>query len=223
MSSPKPDPFLIEMILSGREDRWAERDDLFMPIQLAAGQAIADGCITPQRAAALADVVRADERACSLFPNNALLMGIEAALANWTPEAEHDLLVFIFAGYVEENGWDSEAERVLKLSLPLFGDIYPLLFDEPSEPVPLYLKICDFTGAFACGPRRKCFEIVAKAHGAASEGGFGTDYLFVAEKFVQARIASSAVCHAAKYRLRFGKPKIYAERHFPVPVEAATS
>jgi len=172
----------------------------------------------------LAAALRVSEQGRTFFPNNALLLAVEAALQPgcWTAEAEHDLLLFIFCVYAQPDGY-SEAERALQLSLPLFGDIYPLLFNEPAEPLPLYLKICDFTGSFACGPRRKCFDIVAKAGGAASEGGRGTDYLFVAEKHVQARIMSSAMINAAARRLRFGTPKIYAERHFPVPEEASVS
>lgn len=223
MPLPKPDASLVAAILSKRENRWDEPEDLFEPIRTSALQAIADGCITSDRAAKLVDALRASEQGRATFPNNALLRALESALqpGSWTTDAEHDLLVFIFCVYAQPDEIYSVPELALQLSLPLFGDIYPLVFDEPGEPIPLYLKISDFTGSFACGPRRKCFEIVAKAGGAASEGGRGTDYLFVAEKHVQSRVMSGAMVDAAARRLRFGVPRIYAERHFPVPAEAA--
>lgn len=219
MPLPKPDTSLIAAILSKREHLRDEPEDLFEPIRNATLQAIADGCITPDRAAKLVDALRASEQGRAAFPNNALLRALESALQPgcWTTDAEHDLLLFIFCVYAQPDEIFSEAELALQLSLPLFGDIYPLVFDVPGEPPPLYLKISDFTGSFTCGPRRKCFEIVAKAGGAASEGGRGTDYLFVAEKHVQARVMSGAIVDAAARRLRFGTPKIYAERHFPFP------
>lgn len=215
MPLPKPDKELVRKILRERKaSAWP--DDIFTPIQDAALAAIGDGAITPERANSLAGVLEKNPHLASVFPNNVLLGALLTALepGSWTDASEHDLLVFIFAFYSETQDIEDALRAMMDEPLPLFGDLYPAIFDTPDEAVSLAGKICDFTGAFACGTRRQCFEMVASSGGAASDGGLGTDYLFVAEKHVAGRVISGSIRDALRRRQNMGTPRIYAERHF---------
>lgn len=216
MPLPKPDKELVRRILRERQTGFWP-DDIFTPIQDAALGAIGDGAITPARANNLVWALETNPHLASVFPNNVLLCGLLRVLepGSWTDSSEHDLLVFIFAFYSETQDIEDSLQAMMAEPLPLFGDIYPAIFDTPDAPISLTGKICDFTGSFACGTRRKCFEMAACGGGAASEGGPGTDYLFVAEKHVADRVISGAIRDALRRRRDTGMPKIYAERHFP--------
>lgn len=224
MPLPRPDKQLLASIISKRENRWDDEPDLFTRIQSAAIQAIADGSLNAESAQLLAEAINSEPIAREIFPNNVLLAALQQALkpGGWNAESEHDLLVFIFCIYSGASDLEDALEEVLVSPLPLFGDLHPALFDQPTEPVSLNGKICDFTGAFACGSRRKCFDLVADAGGAASEGGRHTDYLFVAEKHIAASTISSAIRLAAARRLRFGKPLILPESYFPARAAVAS-
>lgn len=218
MPLPKPDKALLCKVLSERQ-KCPPGEDIFRPTQDAALAAIGDGAITRTRAESLLWFLEsAPPVTTATFPNNLLLQALRKALepSIWGSETEHDLLVFIFAMYSETLDVDGAIRSLINDPLPLFPDPYQAIFDSSDEPVSISGKICDFTGAFACGPRRKCFEIVAMAGGAASDGGPCTDYLFVAEKHMAAQVISGAIRDAIGRRLRTGAPKIYAEKHFPI-------
>ena len=218
MPLPKPDKELLRKILKERQAP-IYSGDIFTPIQDAALVAIGDGTLTRERAKNIIWVLETNPQISTVFPNNLLLSALLKAVepGGWTVAVEHDLLVFIFLFYsgtqhIEESLW-----MLMKEPLPLFGDLYPAIYDTPTEPINLDGKVCDFTGSFACGPRRKCFEIVVAAGGASSEGGPGTDYLFVAGKHVEGRVVSGAIKYALSLRQQSGLPKIIAERYFPAP------
>lgn len=217
MPLPKPDRTLVDKILRERQARICP-DDIFTPVQDAALLAIGDGTITQSRAHNLLWFLETTNPETVLaFPNNILLQGLIKALGpgGWSTAAEHDLLVFIFAFYSGTQDIAEAVQGLMSAPLPLFDDPYAAIFDTPTAPISLNGKICDFTGSFACGPRRRCFEIVAAAGGAASEGGPGTDYLFVAERHIERQVISGAISDAMARRQITGAPKIYAERHFP--------
>lgn len=218
MPLPKPDQELLRKILMERQAP-IYPGDIFTPIQDAALVAIGDGTLTQARARNIIWVLENHPQIAAVFPNNLLLDALLKAVepGGWTPEVEHDLLVFIFLFYSGTQEIEDSLWVLKKEPLSLFGDLYPAIYDTPTEPINLAGKVCDFTGSFACGPRRKCFEIVAAAGGASSEGGPGTDYLFVAEKHVAGRVVSGAIKNALSLRQQTGLPKIIAERYFPAP------
>lgn len=220
MPLPKPDKELLQKILRERQVS-DQPDDIFTLIQDTALVAIGDGSLSAERANNIVWVLETNPQIAAVFPNSVLLNALLKALepGGWAAETEHDLLVFIFLFYSGTQDIEDSLWAVMKEPLPLFGDLYPAIYDTPAEPITLTGKVCDFTGAFACGTRRKCFEMVAAAGGASSEGGPGTDYLFVATKHVEGRVVSGGMRMALGSRQMTGRPLIFTEQHFPgVPV-----
>src|SRR5690606_7237399 len=138
MPLPKPNPELLRKILSERQPP-IYPGDIFTPIQDAALVAIGDGTLTPARANNIIWVLETNPQIAEVFPNNLLLSALLKAVepGGWTPEVEHDLLVFIFLFYsgtqhIEESLW-----MLMKEPLPLFDDLYPAIYDTPTEPINL--------------------------------------------------------------------------------------
>lgn len=215
MSSTKPDKELIKRIVRERYG-WERPANIFEPMQSAALTKISDGAMTLERARQLDGFLEFNPHIASIFPNNALLKALRSALepGGWTSQAEHDLLIFIAATYSNDQpfeGWPYQ----LKTPLPLFGDLYPLIFNTPTEPVSLAGKLCGFTGSFTCGSRAQCFERVLAAGGTPSDGGWYTDYFFVADKHIDAQAISNGLSDALRHRQAFGVMQILPESYFP--------
>lgn len=216
MPLPKPDPALIQKVLSQRSHHIGQNES-FSRIQEAVLVSISDGALTAHRANDLLFLLDTNPDVSSIFPNNVLADALKRILDEgaWTPAAEHDLLLFMFCFYSEPDQFEQAAQEVLNSPGGFVGDLYPWIFDKPPEPISLAGKICDFTGSFACGTRKQCFSIVELQGGASSKNRAQTDILFVARKHVDARVISSTMVLTMIHRQRYGTPLMMPEEHFP--------
>lgn len=213
MPSAKPDKSLIKTAVRDRYG-WERPGDIFTPCQDAALMAIADGGITPARAAQLAFMLQAIARP-DCFPYNTLQRSLDYALQPncWTPEVERDLLIFIDAVFAESDALFAYS-RLISEDLPTMGNIYPQLFDGPSSSLSLAGKLCDFTGPFHGLSRKQCYDVITAQGGIPSDGGWYTDCFFVANDHYQKRAISNGFAAAIAARATYGITRIYRESAF---------
>lgn len=217
MPSAKPDKASLKAAIKERYG-WTRPDDIFAPIQESALMAIADGCLSPPKAAQLAFSLLASP-AWDFFPYSTLQLALKQALqpGGWTPDAERDLLILIAAVFSEGDRLIDTCATLARENLPTLGDIYSQLFDTPPLDFSLSGKLCDFTGPFNGMSRRECYEEVTKLGGVPSDGGWYTDCLFVADEHYQARVVSNGMAEAVASRALHGITRIYREGSFPKP------
>ncbi|MDP2244016.1 hypothetical protein [Pseudomonas sp.] len=218
MSLPKPDKEAIKRIRKAR-NLWLDDDNLFDPVRDAVLIAIGDGSISRVSADALHWWLEANPRIAALYPNSALMTALAKGLepGQWTPEVEHDLLVFIGAFYLDTESIRDTAYDLLKNPPSLFGDLYSAMFGVQAEPLILTDHICALTGPFVGRTRRNCFEQILAAGGAPSGVSYYTDYLFVADAHIQNRVLSSSMLEGIAQQMRNGRIKILSESQFPPP------
>ncbi|MDT4824467.1 hypothetical protein FQZ97_577160 [compost metagenome] len=215
MPSAKPDKALLKAAIRDRYG-WHGPDDIFTSIQDSALMAIADGCISPPRAAQLEFSLLASPE-MDFFPYGTLQRALTNALQHggWTPEAERDLLVLISAVFSESDPLIDSCASLVREEFPTLGDIYPQLFDTPPPDFSLAGKFCDFTGQFAERSRRQCYEVVTAKGGIPSDGGWYTDCFFVANDHYDNRVVSNGLAIAISSRALHGITRIYREDVFP--------
>lgn len=217
MPLPTPNPELIRKVLGERSYQIGQRES-FSRIQEAVLVSILDGGLTAHRAEDVSFLLASNPEVSSIFPNNVLADGLKRILeeGGWTPDTEHDLLLFMFCFYSELEEFENAARDLIKNPSCFLGDIYPWFFDHPTSPISLTGKICDFTGTFALGSRKKCFSVLERQGGAPSKRIHETDITFVARKHIDARVLSSTMLMTMIHRQRYGSPLMMSEDHFPV-------
>lgn len=213
MPSAKPDKALIKAAVSDRYG-WERPDDFFSPIKDAAMMAIADGGITPARAAQLQLTLTALPR-LDYFPYNTLQRALGDALEPdcWTPAVERDLLIFISNVFAERDTLFGYS-RLISEDLPTMGDIYPQLFDQAPAGLAIAGKLCHFTGAFNGLSRKQCYELIMTRGGIPSDDGWYTDCFFVANDHYNKRAISNGFAAAITARATYGTTRIYRESAF---------
>lgn len=213
MPSAKPDKTLIKTAVRDRYG-WERPHDLFSPCQDAALMAIADGCITPARAAQLEFRLTALPRV-DYFPYNILQRALGDALQPgcWSPAVERDLLIFISTVFAERDTLFAYS-RLISENLPTMGDIYPQLFDRPPANLSLADNLCHFTGAFNGLSRKQCYEAITTRGGIPSDDGWYTDCFFVANDHYHKRAISNGFAAAIAARATYGITRIYRESAF---------
>lgn len=211
MPSIKPDPSAIKSTRA-RRGLWDRPDDVFQGFRRYAETAIEGGTIDYQRAADLLWHIglRTDMH---FFPYSEVrnLLAYAVNSGEWSADLEHDLLVVLTGLLDNETDFNQLLREPLKTRKPLYHDI----FDIPRAPLFFMGRLCDFTGAFKDRPRRTLYEQVQQLGGTPSDGGWYTDYFFVADDHADKLTVSNGLAGALHSRMRYGHTRIYRERDFP--------
>lgn len=215
MPLPKPDKEEIARICRARKIGY-DRENLFEPVSDAALLAISGGYIDQPRAKSLLQWIEDNPAISALYPNSQLEQALRSAVApgEWSPDKEHDLLRFISHVYQSTSLLRDNLHDLLENPPALFGDLYSPLFDAPAEQVSFSERLCAFTGSFAYGSRRECYEAVRQLGGAPIKVMAATDYLFVSAEHIKGRVLSSSMIDGICIRMIFGALTIYPEKHF---------
>jgi len=150
------------------------------------------------------------------WPANALIAATQAMGAAGTiSEADQAALLSLMGSFYLLQGDEADgAASFLAERYALFGDSYACIFDRPVVP-DITDKFVAFTGPCSAGSRRACFDMVRARGGVPSDVTWYTDYLFVSEQHLEARVISSKMLDAVVVRARFGRIRVLPESAFP--------
>lgn len=214
MPSAKPDKETIKLLVKQRYPR-GRPDNIFEPIQEAAERAVRGGSTSADRSVQLLNALDAFHH-LDFFPYNTLRHALCAAteVNEWSSSNERDLLVFITAIFSGSQDISSAVDSLLSEQLPLFGSLYPKLFDSVAGQVSLHGKLCSFTGPFSGRSRRECYQSIADEGGVPSDAAWYTDYLFVANEHKERCHISNSMAAAIDARATYGLARILSEPCF---------
>lgn len=215
MPLPKPNKAEITRILHAREISH-NQENLFEPVSAAAIAALEGGFINQEKANTLLAWLESNHRISALYPNAQLIKALKTALVPgvWSQDLEHDLLRFISAVYLNPESLQDNIYDLLLNPTSLFGDLYVELFDVPNTIPELHERLCAFTGPCEFGSRSKCYDAVTMSGGAPCTIATYTDYLFVSEQHISARVLSSSMADGVCVRMMFGNLLICSEHFF---------
>ncbi len=216
MPTAKPDTNEVYSVLRARPQEEQDENPIYEETRSAVQRAVGEGFLTLNAAIALRDWFESHPELTTSTPGTGTLRALRLMTApnGWTSEAERDLLRYLTAHYLECDETDAlhAVQDLYATPHPLFSDLYADIFDQAPESFDIAGKLVAFTGSFAYGSRRVCFDAARSKQATPSEVRQFTDFLFVADKHVQSRVMSSKIFMAVVCRTRGGRPRIYTEK-----------
>lgn len=173
-------------------------------------QTIEGGYIDQSRAVELAAWLDQHPLITELYPYRQLRQALAKATAEggWSAEVERGLLQFF--------GARKDAFELIQLPAELFGDMYEVIFDDPSEPVDLHGQSIEVTGPCKNGSHNAMIERAIAAGSFCICGWPRNGYLFVARSHIESRSVSNKIAVFVAARMKYGPAvKILAEEHYP--------
>lgn len=212
MTSFKPDKVRIKNAARSRHEHWIP--DFFEDVEKAIKAAIDGGIITQSRAIELAQFLDGLPL-LDFFPYSALKRVLATAIKHgcWSENIDRDLLIFLSYLFTDLGRY-SPISDLANENLPIFGDIYSLLFDEAPTSFSVSGLLCDFTGKFRFGSRRDCYALIDDLGGIPCDAPYYTDCIFIADEYIDSKTVSNGVSAACVMRMHHGRPRIYKESDF---------
>ena len=213
MPSAKPSSSEIAAL---RKKRRLYFDDEYQQACGLARSALMDGALDLERLVRLGQQLAGLGTLSDSWPANALIAATQAMGAAGTiSEADQAALLSLMGNFYLLQGEEADgAASFLAERHALFGDLYACILDRPVVP-DITDKFVAFTGPCSAGSRRACFDMVRARGGVPSDVTWYTDYLFVSEQHLEARVISSKMLDAVAVRARFGRIRVLPDSAFP--------